>query len=71
VHETWWSIFTDPNHVIAELLWTLIQDVFIVWFLYNTLFKKYVLPKIHREVHTEIDNEHGIVHLNDDDERWD
>jgi hypothetical protein len=71
MHETWFEIFTDRNHIIAELLWTVIQDVLIVWFLYGTVFKKYVLPNIHKNVHEEIDKEHGIVHLNSDEERWD
>lgn len=66
-HETWWSIFSDPNHIIAELLWTVIQDGLVIWLFYNVIFKKYVLPKIHKAVHHEIDKEHGIVHLDDDD----
>lgn len=60
--ETWWSIATDPNHIIAELLWTVIFDGLIVWFLYGIVFKKYLLPKLRRDIHAEIDEEHGIEH---------
>ena len=34
-NETWWSIFTDPHHIIAELAWTLIQDVIFGFVLYK------------------------------------
>jgi hypothetical protein len=60
--ETWWTVFTDPNHVIAELMWTLIQDGFIGFFLYGIVWKKMVLPKLHRDIHEEIDKEHSITH---------
>jgi uracil DNA glycosylase len=60
-HETWWSIFTDPDHVAAELLWTLIQDVLIVFLLWGKVFKK-IVNKITHRVHKEIDDAHGYEH---------
>ncbi len=57
-----WAVFTDPAHILAELSWTIIQDVVIVWLLYGTLFKKVILPKIRKDIHKEIDLEHGIDH---------
>lgn len=60
-----WSIFTDPAHIIAELSWTIIQDFVIIWLLYGTVWKKMVLPRLRREIHKEIDEEHNISH--DDD----
>ena len=30
VFEEAWSIFTDPAHIMAELGWTLIQDVVLI-----------------------------------------
>lgn len=60
--ETWFEIFTDTNHIIAELLWTIIQDFVIVGLFYKIVFKKYILPKIHEQVHADIDKEHGITH---------
>jgi hypothetical protein len=56
--ETWWSIFTDPNHIVAELLWTLLQDILIGWLLYGVLWKKVMLPKIH----AKFDEQHGLTH---------
>jgi hypothetical protein len=60
-----WSIFTSPGHIIAEVSWTIIQDVVIIWLLYGTVFKKIILPRLRREIHKEIDEEHNISH--DDD----
>lgn len=60
-----WSIFSDPSHIIAELGWTIIQDVVIIWLLYGTVFKKIILPRLRKEIHEEIDEEHNIKH--DDD----
>jgi len=60
-----WSIFTDPSHIIAELGWTLIQDVVVIWLFYGIVFKKMILPRLRREIHQEIDEEHNISH--DDD----
>jgi hypothetical protein len=57
-----WSIFTDPAHIIAELSWTIIQDFVIIWLLYGTVWKKMILPRLRREIHKEIDEEHNISH---------
>jgi hypothetical protein len=60
--ETWWEIFSDPNHIIAELLWTIIQDGLFVALLYGVVFKKMILPKLRKDIHREIDKEHGFEH---------
>jgi hypothetical protein len=58
LNEDAWSIFTNPAHIIAELGWTIIQDVILVWLLYGTLWKKVILPKLHEK----FDKEHKITH---------
>ena len=62
VWEEAWSIFTDPSHIMAELGWTIIQDVILVWLLYGTLWKKVILPRLHEK----FDKEHKIVHYDDE-----
>jgi hypothetical protein len=62
VLEEAWSIFTDPAHVMAEMGWTIIQDLLIIGVLYGIVFKKILLPKLRRDIHKEIDIEHGIEH---------
>lgn len=64
-HGLWeeaWAIFTDPSHIIAELGWTIIQDVLVIWLAYGILFKKVILPRLRHEIHKEIDEEHNIKH---------
>lgn len=58
VWEESWSIFIDPAHIMAELGWTIIQDVILVWLLYGTLWKKVILPRLHEK----FDKEHAITH---------
>jgi hypothetical protein len=65
VWEHAWEIFTDPAHILAELGWTVIQDVLIIGLLYGVVFKKVILPKLRRDIHKEIDAEHGIEHKED------
>lgn len=57
-----WAIFIDPSHILAELGWTVIQDVVIFWLLYKVVFKKHILPRLRKDIHKEIDQEHGISH---------
>ena len=58
VWEEAWTIFTDPSHIIAELGWTIIQDVILVGLLYGMLWKKVILPRLHEK----FDREHKIQH---------
>jgi hypothetical protein len=58
VWEEAWTIFIDPSHIMAELGWTIIQDVILIWLLYGTLWKKLILPKLHEK----FDKEHRITH---------
>lgn len=62
MHETWWTIVTDPNHILAELAWNLIFDVLIITLGYGIIIKKIVLPKIHKY----IDDKHGVKHQKDE-----
>lgn len=56
--ETWIDIVTDPNHIIAEVVWNIIFDVLIIALGYGILIKKIVLPKIHKY----IDDKHDVKH---------
>ena len=58
MHETWWEIALDPNHVIAELIWNIVFDLLIITLGYGIIVKKIVLPKIHKY----IDDKHGVEH---------
>jgi hypothetical protein len=59
------SITFDPAHIAGEVFWQLVFDVVLVAFLYGVVFKKWLLPKLRKQLHTELDNEHGIEHHDD------
>jgi hypothetical protein len=65
VLEEAWGLFSDPAHILAELGWTVIQDVLIIGLLYGIVFKKVILPRLRKDIHKEIDMEHGITHKGD------
>jgi len=56
------NITFDPAHIVAELFWAVIFDVIVITLLLNVVFKKYILPKLKKDIHEEIDDEHGISH---------
>lgn len=58
----WLGIALDPAHTIAELIWTIIFDGFVVAFLYGVVWKKVILPKLKHDIHKEIDQAHGYKH---------
>lgn len=62
----WWaeflSLLVDPAHIAFEVVASLVIDVVIVAGLYGIIFKKFILPKLRRDIHREIDEEHGIEH---------
>ena len=64
--ESWWQEFlellVDPAHILFEVVFTLVFDVLIIAVGYNILIKKVIIPKLRKDIHREIDEEHGITH---------
>jgi hypothetical protein len=56
--ETWIDILTDPNHIMAELVWNFVFDVIVITVGYGIIIKKIILPRIHKY----IDDKHGVKH---------
>lgn len=56
------SIATDPAHLLFEALFTIGFDGIVVALFWGVLIKKLILPKLRKDIHTEIDQEHGISH---------
>lgn len=67
-----WSITLDPAHMVAELISAVIIDVIVVALIYNFVFKRLIIPKVKyklaKEIHAEIDTEHGYTHQHSDKE---
>lgn len=58
------SIATDPAHLLFEVLFTIVFDGVIVALFWGVLIKKVLLPRLRKDIHEEIDQEHGINHEN-------
>ena len=57
MHETWWSILTDPDHIIAELIIGLVEEVGL--FLLGYWWAK---KRMWKKLHDKFDREHGLSH---------
>jgi uncharacterized membrane protein len=60
--EEFWHIFTDPAHVLSEIAWHLIIELVIITLIYGIVIKKIIIPKLRKDIHKEIDKEHGYKH---------
>jgi hypothetical protein len=63
---TFWAEFTgvllDPAHIFAELVFTIVFDGIILYLGYQVFFKRIILPRIRKQIHKEVDEEHGVLH---------
>jgi hypothetical protein len=53
------QIATDPAHLLFEFTFSVIFDILIVSFIYGIIIRKYLIPKLRKDIHKEIDEEHG------------
>ena len=58
--EEYFYIVTDPAHALAEVTFTLLFDFFIVFLIWGIIVNKVIIPKLKRDLHREIDTEHGV-----------
>lgn len=63
--QEFWAVFTDPAHALSELASSIVIDGLFIFLIYQTLIKRVLLPKWHKE----IDEEHGIEHVDKNDIR--
>jgi hypothetical protein len=61
----YFHLITDPAHGLAEITYTLLFDVLVVGLIWGVFFNKFLLPKIKRDIHSEIDSSHGYSHDSD------
>ena len=63
--ESFWDEFAavafDPAHILAEFLFTIVFDFLIITLIWGIIFKKFILPKMKKQIHDELDEEHGIT----------
>jgi hypothetical protein len=56
------TVAFDPAHILAELFFTIVFDGVIIALLYGVVFKRFILPRLRRDIHRQIDAEHGVGH---------
>lgn len=56
-HETWWTILTDPNHLVAETIVSVVEEVIVFGLGYY-----FGRKKIWQRIHKQFDKEHDIHH---------
>lgn len=56
-----WNLITDPAHAITEIFYSVMFDLLIIP-VTILAYKKIREPKLRKEIHQEIDKEHGIEH---------
>ena len=63
-NESLWDAFLevafDPAHILAELFFTVVFDGVFIALIWGVLFKRILLPRLRKEIHADIDKEHGI-----------
>jgi len=60
------SVAFDPAHILAEITFTIFLDFVLLFLVWGLFFKKVLLPKMRRDIHREIDIEHGYTHAQDE-----
>jgi hypothetical protein len=60
VIEEFWTVFTDPAHIMAEIASALVWDILIVLLLWP-LIRRWLTRFAHK-IHEEIDEAHGVEH---------
>lgn len=60
--EEFWQLATDPAHLLFELSFSVLFDVIVVSLIWGLIIKKMIIPRVKRDVHKEIDEEHGVEH---------
>jgi hypothetical protein len=51
----------SPSHIIAELIFSIVFDLVLIFLVWGKLIKPYVKRKLD-QAHQELDAEHGVDH---------
>lgn len=65
IWEQAWEVITDPPHAMGEIFYALLFEVILVP-ITLLIYKKILKKRIVKNVHAEIDKEHGYHHYDGD-----
>lgn len=60
--EEYFALMTDPAHILFEITISVLFDVIVVYLGYQLFFKRLIIPKLRRDIHRELDDEHHVEH---------
>lgn len=60
--EEFTELLSSPAHWAFELVFSLLFDIIIISLGYGVIIKRYIIPRLRKSIHDEIDKEHGIEH---------
>jgi hypothetical protein len=56
------QLLQDPAHIAFEITISILFDLFIVYLGYQLFIKRVLIPRLRRDLHKELDAEHGVDH---------
>jgi len=63
-NESFWTQFldllTNPAHLAFELFFTVMFDGIFIALIWGVVIKRYVMPRLRKQIHADIDKEHGV-----------
>lgn len=60
------TLLHDPAHILFEVTTSIVFDFVIVYFGYQIIVKKFIIPRLRKQIHEEIDREHELEHLHEE-----
>lgn len=63
--EEFTELVSSPAHWLFELMFSVLFDLIIISLIYGVIIKKFLIPRLRKSIHAEIDREHGIEHTDE------
>lgn len=54
------ELLGSPAHWAFELLFSVLFDLIVISLIYGIVIKKFIIPRLKKTIHAEIDKEHGL-----------
>lgn len=56
------EIFFSPAHWVFEAVFSVLFDFIVLTVIYGLIIKKFIIPRLRKSIHADIDREHGLEH---------
>lgn len=55
------ELVSSPAHWAFELLFSVLFDIIVISIIYGIIIKKFIIPRLKKSIHEELDKEHKIA----------